>query len=85
MPGYVYRCEANGEVVDVAHRMDDVVRTWGELCERAGRSAGDTPSAAPVRKIPVAGNVVPRSSLGSGPEPVCSAGPACCRGMCGGE
>ena len=85
MPTYDYRCEANQEVYEVKHSISERLDTWGELCERAGRSAGDTPSAAPVRKIPVAGNVVPRSSLGSGPEPVCSAGPACCRGMCGGE
>ena len=43
MPTYDYRCESNSRVVEVMHRMNEQMRTWGELCEKAGVAPGDTP------------------------------------------
>jgi len=50
MPTYVYLCEANGASVEVVHRMAEDVKTWGELCELAGRDREGTPADAPVRR-----------------------------------
>ncbi|MEQ8661728.1 MAG: zinc ribbon domain-containing protein [Gammaproteobacteria bacterium] len=50
MPLYEYVCEANGEVVEVRHKMDTVIRNWGELCFAAQHPLGDTEFTAPVRK-----------------------------------
>ena len=52
MPTYVYLCDANEAEVEVFHSMAEVLETWGELCERAGRDPEDTPADTPVyRKI----------------------------------
>ncbi len=29
MPTYDYRCETNGQVVEVKHGMSEVLKTWG--------------------------------------------------------
>jgi hypothetical protein len=47
MPTYDYYCENNGKTVEVSHRMSEQVASWGELCERAGIDAGDTPPGQP--------------------------------------
>ena len=83
MPTYDYRCEANGAVVEVHHRMSEQARTWGELCALAGIDTGETPAAAPVKKLITGGQVVRRSSLGDAAAPACSSGPCCGGGMCG--
>jgi predicted nucleic acid-binding Zn ribbon protein len=36
VPTYEYRCEANGRVLEMWHKMAERLATWGELCERAG-------------------------------------------------
>lgn len=79
MPTYDYRCDANGRVVEVKHRMSEQANTWGELCVLAGIEVGDTPADAPVTRLATGGNVVAKSSLGSGPTP-----PPCGTGGCGG-
>ncbi len=33
---YDYRCETNGQVVELNHSMNERLETWGEPCERAG-------------------------------------------------
>ena len=81
MPTYDYLCEANGQVVEVNHPMSDTLSTWGELCERAGLEAGDTPADAPVQRLATGGQVVKSSSLGDAAPP-CAAG-GCGGGMCG--
>lgn len=48
MPTYDYRCEANGQVVEVVHRISETITNWGELCVRAGIDPGETPANAPV-------------------------------------
>jgi len=83
MPTYDYRCEANGRVVEINHRMTDQVLTWGELCQRVGMDPGDTPADSPVKRLATGGNLVTKSSLGSGAEPACSTGSCCPGGMCG--
>jgi predicted nucleic acid-binding Zn ribbon protein len=56
MPLYEYRCEANGEVVEVVHRMADKFTTWGQLCEHTARALGDVPADSPVTKLIGSGN-----------------------------
>ena len=45
MPTYDYRCEANGRVVEVRHRMSERLTTWGELCKLAGLDASRNPAS----------------------------------------
>jgi hypothetical protein len=82
MPTYDYRCEANGQIVEVKHRMSETVQTWGELCQLAGIEPGDTEPASPVSRLATGGNVV-KSGGGRGMEPACASGPCCGGGMCG--
>ena len=83
MPTYDYRCETNNQVVEVNHRMSDLITTWGDLCKQADIAPGDTPSNAPVNKLATGGNFVSHSNLGSGAEPACNTGGCCGGGMCG--
>ncbi|MEZ5543522.1 MAG: zinc ribbon domain-containing protein [Pseudomonadota bacterium] len=83
MPTYDYRCAANARVVEVNHRMNETLRTWGELCAQAGIEPGDTAVDAPVERLATGGQVVRSSSLGDAPAPACSSGPCCGGGMCG--
>jgi predicted nucleic acid-binding Zn ribbon protein len=82
VPLYEYRCEANGQLVEVRHKMDERLLTWGELCERAGMSTGRTDPQAPIEKLMSAGFISGGTSTDSGPG-TCEA-PACGSGMCGG-
>jgi len=85
MPSYDYLCKANQKIVEVRHRMNERVSTWGELCRLADIEPGDTPLDAPVEKLITGGNVVSSSAL-KNPEPACGSGtcgqptPACCGG-----
>lgn len=83
MPTYDYRCDANGRVVEVSHRMSETLSTWGEVCARAGMDAGETPPGTPVRRLATGGNIVTSSSLGSGSAPACGTGGCCAGGVCG--
>ena len=82
MPSYDYRCEQNGQVVEVSHKMSEKLRTWGELCEKAGLEAGDTPVDTPVVRLITGGNVISSSTLSNPDAPSCSTG-GCAGGMCG--
>lgn len=84
MPTYDYRCDANGQVVEVNHRLSELFSTWGELCDQAGIDPGDTPAGTPVRKLATGGNVVGSSAM-SNPEPACGSGACCPSGVCGME
>jgi hypothetical protein len=83
MPTYDYRCDANGEVLEVTHRMSENLATWGDLCERAGIEPGDTPLDSPVHRLATGGNVISSTSLGSGSAPACGSGQCCPTGVCG--
>ncbi len=83
MPTYDYRCDANGQVVEVRHSMSERLTTWGELCTLAGLEPGATPPDAPVERLITGGQVVRSSSLGDAAAPACAAGPCCGGGRCG--
>lgn len=74
MPRYEYRCEANGEVVEVSHAMSERLTTWGEVCERAERPTGATPADAPVEKAISVGVIGSGKADDRGPGPC---GPGC--------
>ena len=77
MPTYDYLCDGNGQLVEVKHGMNEVIRTWGELCERLACDPGDTPLETPVRKLATGGQVVKSGNLGEN-APQCGSG-ACDR------
>lgn len=84
MPTYDYRCDANGQTVEVRHGMTETISTWSELCERAGMSPGETPSDTPVYKLATGGQVVKSSALKNPEAPACGNPGGCCGGgMCG--
>ncbi|MDJ0881491.1 MAG: zinc ribbon domain-containing protein [Gammaproteobacteria bacterium] len=82
MPSYDYRCEKNGQVVEVMHKMSEKLSTWGELCEKANMELGDTPAETPVVRLITGGNVVSSAALSNPEAPACSSG-GCGGGMCG--
>lgn len=51
MPRYDYHCPDNDYVIEVTHGMNERVRTWGELCERANLDPSGTPFDAPVELV----------------------------------
>jgi hypothetical protein len=65
MPMYEYHCESNGCLVEVQHKMDERLLTWGELCERAGISTGPTDPRAKVEKLMSAGFINAGASSGA--------------------
>ena len=88
MPIYEYRCAANGRVVEVSHKMAERLRTWGELCTRAGIAPGRVDPGSRVEKLISAGFISsgspePASATGVCEAPVCGAGP-CGTGYCAG-
>lgn len=48
---YDYRCEANGQTLEVRHCMSESITNWGELCEKAAIDPGETPRNAPVERL----------------------------------
>ena len=82
MPTYEYLCESNGRVVEVSHKMNEKLTTWGELCGRAEIAPGKTDPKSPVTKLMSAGFVSTGSSGELCEAPGCGAGP-CGSGMCG--
>ena len=51
MPTYDYFCAANNRRIEVIHGINHKVNNWGELCEVAGCSFGDTAPDTPVTKV----------------------------------
>lgn len=82
MPCYDYVCAANGQTVEVRHRMHETVDNWGELCALAGIDPGDTDSASPVRRVLAVGGVVRSEHLRFNGAP-CEMGGSCCGAKCG--
>jgi len=83
MPTYDYRCDQNGQVLEVQHRMSESLSTWGELCERLGISPGDTPADASVHRLATGGNILSGSTKSAPEAPACSTGSCCPGGFCG--
>lgn len=86
MPTYDYRCIANGQKVEVNHRMAEDIKTWGELCQRTGIGLGDTPANSPVERMATGGNIIGTSQGAASSRvpdlPPCASG-GCGGGMCG--
>lgn len=82
MPTYDYRCESTGKIVEVMHRMNDEIHTWGELCTKAGLEPGDTPTDSPVTRLATGGNVITQGNKAAEPMSPCAMG-NCAGGMCG--
>jgi hypothetical protein len=51
LPRYDYRCDDNGQTIEVVHKISTVVATWGDLCDLAGIDPGETVKSALVRKV----------------------------------
>lgn len=81
MPTYEYECPMNQRVIEVQHKMSEQLKTWGELCERAGITPGPTDLAAPVQKLMSAGFIATGASGAA--EPALCDLPACASGPCG--
>ncbi len=84
MPTYEYQCTSNGRVVEVRHKMDERLNTWGEVCERAGIAPGMTDPRAPVEKLISAGYIGSAGTAGPTPGEAGCGAPACGSGACGG-
>ncbi|MCU7845771.1 MAG: zinc ribbon domain-containing protein [Candidatus Thiodiazotropha sp. (ex Monitilora ramsayi)] len=82
MPTYDYFCESNGRKIEVSHKIDQSVTTWGELAVLAGIDPGDTLLDAPVKKLITSAAVINSATL-SNPEPACASGGCCPGGSCG--
>ena len=82
MPSYDYICEINGKVLEVKHRISEVVNNWGELCTLAEIDTGDTPTDSPVRKLATGGQVLSSGSRNDNIPP-CASGGCCGGGVCG--
>ncbi|MDH5800206.1 MAG: zinc ribbon domain-containing protein [Gammaproteobacteria bacterium] len=80
MRTYDYKCDFNERVIEVRHSMADEIRSWGELCQKAGIDPGTTPSDTPVHKLATGGQIVKSGRLGE-TTPPCGQGP-CCGGGC---
>lgn len=51
MPRYDYHCPDNDFIVEVRHGVNERLKTWGELCERALIGSEGTPLDAPVELV----------------------------------
>jgi hypothetical protein len=77
MPTYDYCCTANERVIEVSHRMSEVLHSWGELCEHAGIEPGQTPLDSSVKKLATGGNVIQRGALNNTEAPPCAVNGSC--------
>ena len=51
MPFYDYYCAANKKTVEVLHPVGVRLKTWGEVCRKAGITPGKTPLKAKVTRL----------------------------------
>ena len=51
MPSYDYFCEANKQTIEVRHGIKERLKTWKEVCDRAGIPPGKTPADASVVRL----------------------------------
>jgi len=82
MPTYDYKCEDNGKIIEVKHRMSENISTWGQLCEVADINPENTPLHASVKRLPTGGNVL-KTGVGKSDVPPCQSGGGCPSGACG--
>jgi len=76
---YDYVCPANDRTVQVQHGIKDRLKTWGELCERAGLDPAETPLDTPVERLMSGGLLATVSGATRGEmPPLPMAGGGCC-------
>jgi hypothetical protein len=51
MSFYDYYCPANKRTVEVRHAINQKLKTWGEVCQKAGLEPGKTPLDSPVERL----------------------------------
>jgi hypothetical protein len=51
MPTYDYHCKTNDQIIEVKHSMKEKLKTWGELCDKAGIDIGNTPAETEISRI----------------------------------
>lgn len=51
MPRYDYHCPDNDFIVEVRHGVNERIKTWGELCERAMIGPAGTPADSLVELV----------------------------------
>lgn len=51
MPRYDYHCPDNGFIIEVRHGVNERLKTWGEVCERAMIGPAGTPADAEVELL----------------------------------
>lgn len=68
MPTYEYHCPENGKTVEVWHRMNHLISSWGELCDLAAIDPGDTQPSSPVNRLISGGQLLRSQSDGCGPS-----------------
>jgi len=56
MATYDYHCKANQKTIEVNHPMSETLKTWGELCEKAGIKPGKTPLDSPIIRLITGGS-----------------------------
>lgn len=82
MPTYDYYSPVADRTVEVLHSMSTTVKTWGELCERAGIEPGDVPLDSPVERcLPSAAPYV--STGAASPRSAAPKAGGCGHGTCG--
>lgn len=83
MPSYDYYCPANGQTLEVQHRMSEKLTSWGQLADLAGVPLGEVAAEAPVeRRIRASGAVVGAGALKNPDAPACFSGGCCGGGAC---
>lgn len=78
---YEYFCESNNETVEVSHRMIESLKTWGEVCEKAGVPLNGTPAAAPVERL-ISGGLLFKGESSNKKSQLPMADPGCGRSNC---
>lgn len=83
MPTYEYHCPANGKTVEVWHRMNHAVASWGELCELAAIDPGETQLSSPVNRLISGGQLLRSQSEGRSQSAPESSADCCIPSTCG--
>jgi len=78
---YEYFCESNNQTVEVAHRMSESLKTWGEVCEKAGIPLNGTPGSTPVERL-ISGGLLFKGESSNKKSQLPMTDPGCGRSNC---
>ncbi len=78
---YEYFCEANGKTIEVSHRMQESLKTWGELCQKAEIPIENTSKSAPVERL-ISGGLLFKGENSNQKSELPIADPGCGRSNC---